>query len=78
MYKIKLLTLFKLNLYPSHTQNTHCLKTIMLMMMPSCLKYLRKNNSVTAPSSDIFLGSDSLKYQQNNITFRSGQKIPLP
>ena len=36
------------------------------------------NHSVTEPSAQVFLGSDSLRCQHNKITYRQGQKLPPP
>ena len=37
----------------------------------------QNNHGVTAPSSNIFLGYNSLKYKHNNRTHRPGQKLPI-
>ena len=48
------------------------------MMTPNSLKRPQKNHSVTAPSAQVLLGSESLQYQENNTTRRPGQKLPPP
>ena len=47
----------------------------MLKNIPCRLKHPEKNHSVTTPSSQVMLESDSLQYEQNNTTYRSIQKL---